>query len=123
MTLALTLDADKHRALDTALQGLYVKQDDGNYRLDADIPDTDGLKAKADELLGETKQERQKRKELEQELADIFNSNVIAAMLLLPLRRQRGLLRQLGGELRRRQGAPGGIPDGNEEGISDASGP
>ena len=52
MTLALTLDADKHSALDSALQDLYVKQDDGNYRLDADIPDNSGLKAKADELLG-----------------------------------------------------------------------
>lgn len=71
MTLALTLDADKHSGLDTALQGLYVKQDDGNYRLDADIPDMDGLKAKNDELLGETKQERQKRKELETRLAEI----------------------------------------------------
>ena len=48
---------------------------------------------------------------------------VIAAMLLLPLRRQRTELRRLGGELRRRQGAPGGLADGNEEGISDASGP
>lgn len=66
MTLALTLDADKHSALDTALQGLYVKQDDGNYRLDADIPDTDGLKAKADELLGETKKERELRKAAEE---------------------------------------------------------
>lgn len=65
MTLALTLDADKHSGLDTALQGLYVKQDDGNYRLDADIPDTDGLKAKADELLGETKRERELRKAAE----------------------------------------------------------
>lgn len=71
MTLALTLDADKHSGLDTALQGLYVKQDDGQYRLDADIPDMDGLKAKNDELLGETKQERQKRKELETRLAEI----------------------------------------------------
>ena len=65
MTLALTLDADKHSGLDTSLQGLYVKQDDGNYRLDADIPDTDGLKAKADELLGETKRERELRKAAE----------------------------------------------------------
>lgn len=65
MTLALTLDADGHSGLDTALQGLYVKQDDGQYRLDADIPDTDGLKAKADELLGETKRERELRKAAE----------------------------------------------------------
>ncbi len=65
MTLALTLDADKHSGLDTALQGLYVKQDDGNYRLDADIPDTDGLKAKADELLGEKKREQELRKAAE----------------------------------------------------------
>lgn len=65
MTLALTLDADKHSGLDTALQGLYVKQDDGQYRLDADIPDTEGLKAKADELLGETKRERELRKAAE----------------------------------------------------------
>lgn len=66
MTLALTLDAEKHSALDGALQPLYVKQDDGNYRLDADIPDTDGLKAKADELLGETKRERELRKAAEE---------------------------------------------------------
>ena len=66
MTLALTLDADKHSALDSALQDLYVKQDDGNYRLDADIPDNSGLKAKADELLGETKKERELRKAAEE---------------------------------------------------------
>ncbi len=48
---------------------------------------------------------------------------VIAALLLLPLRRQRTVLRQIGGELRRRQGAPDGVPGANEEGISDASGP
>lgn len=66
MTLALTLDAEKHSALDSALQPLYVKQDDGNYRLDADIPDNSGLKAKADELLGETKRERELRKAAEE---------------------------------------------------------
>lgn len=66
MTLALTLDAEKHSALDGALQPLYVKQDDGNYRLDADIPSTDGLKAKTDELLGETKRERELRKAAEE---------------------------------------------------------
>lgn len=65
MTLALTLDAEKHSALDSALQPLYVKQDDGNYRLDADVPDSSGLKAKADELLGETKRERELRKAAE----------------------------------------------------------
>lgn len=65
MTLALTLDAEKHSALDSALQPFYVKQDDGNYRLDADIPDSSGLKAKADELLGETKRERELRKAAE----------------------------------------------------------
>lgn len=66
MTLALTLDAEKHSALDSALQPFYVKQDDGNYRLDADIPDSSGLKAKADELLGETKRERELRKAAEE---------------------------------------------------------
>ena len=65
MTLALTLDAEKHSALDSVLQPFYVKQDDGNYRLDADIPSTDGLKAKTDELLGETKRERELRKAAE----------------------------------------------------------
>lgn len=65
MTLALTLDAEKHSTLDSALQPFYVKQDDGNYRLDADIPDSSGLKAKADELLGETKRERELRKAAE----------------------------------------------------------
>lgn len=69
MTLALTLDAEKHSALDSALQPFYVKQDDGNYRLDADIPSTDGLKAKTDELLGETKRERELRKAAEDRLA------------------------------------------------------
>ena len=69
MTLALTLDAEKHSALDSALQPFYVKQDDGNYRLDADIPRTDGLKAKTDELLGETKRERELRKAAEDRLA------------------------------------------------------
>ena len=69
MTLALTLDAEKHSALDGALQPFYVKQDDGNYRLDADIPNTDGLKAKTDELLGETKRERELRKAAEDRLA------------------------------------------------------
>lgn len=69
MTLALTLDAEKHSALDSALQPFYVKQDDGNYRLDADIPDSSGLKAKAEELLGETKRERELRKAAEDRLA------------------------------------------------------
>ena len=69
MTLALTLDAEKHSALDSALQPFYVKQDDGSYRLDADIPSTDGLKAKTDELLGETKRERELRKAAEDRLA------------------------------------------------------
>ena len=42
---------------------------------------------------------------------------VVAAMILLPLRRQRTILRQLGAELRRRQGTPGGVAAGNEEVI------
>ena len=69
MALALSLNADGHGELDPTLQGLYVKQDDGNYRLDAEFPDNDGLKAKADELLGETKREREKRKAAEDKLA------------------------------------------------------
>lgn len=71
MALALSLNADGHGELDPTLQALYVKQDDGNYRLDADIPDNDGLKAKADELLGETKREREKRKAAEERLLEI----------------------------------------------------
>lgn len=69
MALALSLNADGHGELDPTLQALYVKQDDGNYRLDAEFPDNDGLKAKADELLGETKREREKRKAAEERLA------------------------------------------------------
>lgn len=69
MALALSLNADGHGELDPTLQSLYVKQDDGNYRLDAEFPDNDGLKAKADELLGETKREREKRKAAEDRLA------------------------------------------------------
>ncbi len=65
MTLAFRLDAAAHDSLDAALQPFYVKQDDGNYRLDTDAPDTDGLKAKTDELLGETKRERELRKAAE----------------------------------------------------------
>ena len=71
MALALSLNADGHGELDPTLQGLYVKQDDGNYRLDAEFPDNDGLKAKADELLGETKREREKRKAAEERLLEI----------------------------------------------------
>ena len=66
MALALSLNADGHGELAPALQELYVKQDDGNYRLDADIPDSEGLKRKAEELLGETKLEREKRKAAEE---------------------------------------------------------
>lgn len=69
MALALSLNADGHGELDPTLQNLYIKQDDGNYRLDADIPNTDGLKAKTDELLGETKKERELRKAAEDRLA------------------------------------------------------
>lgn len=69
MALALSLNADGHGELDPTLQNLYIKQDDGNYRLDAEIPSTDGLKAKTDELLGETKRERELRKAAEDRLA------------------------------------------------------
>ena len=65
MALALSLNADGHGELSPTLQELYVKQDDGSYRLDADIPSNDGLKAKADELLSETKRERELRKAAE----------------------------------------------------------
>lgn len=76
MTLALTLDADGHGKLDTNLQDLYIKQGDGSYRLDAD---TSGLKAKTDELLGETKRERELRTAAEKKLADIEAEKVQAA--------------------------------------------
>ncbi|WP_218689103.1 hypothetical protein [Psychrobacter sp. BF1] len=65
MALALSLNADGHGELDPTLQSLYIQQDDGNYRLDAEFPDNEGLKRKAEELLGETKIEREKRKAAE----------------------------------------------------------
>lgn len=66
MALALSLNADGHGELDPTLQSLYVKQDDGNYRLDAEFPNNDGLKAKADELLSEKKREQELRKAAEE---------------------------------------------------------
>lgn len=72
MALAFSIDENTFNSLESGIQGFYTKQDDGNYQLTVDgLPNTDGLKAKNDELLGETKKEREKRKELERQLAEI----------------------------------------------------
>lgn len=72
MTLSFTLNEEAFNGLESHMQGLYTKQDDGSYQLDIDgLPNTDGLKAKNEQLLGETKKEREKRKELEAQLAQI----------------------------------------------------
>lgn len=72
MTLSFTLNEEAFNGLESHMQGLYTKQDDGSYQLAIDgLPNTDGLKAKNEQLLGETKKEREKRKELEAQLAQI----------------------------------------------------
>lgn len=72
MTLSFTLNEEAFNGLESHLQGLYAKQNDGSYQLAIDgLPNTDGLKAKNEQLLGETKKEREKRKELEAQLAQI----------------------------------------------------
>lgn len=70
MTLEVTINNEAFETLDDSIKPLYVQADDG-YRLDVNLPSVDGLKAKNDELLGETKKEREKRKELEEQLAQI----------------------------------------------------
>lgn len=75
MKLSLFLDKDAHAILDENVQGFYVPTEDGRFKLNADIPEPDadleGLKAKRDELLGETKKEREKRQAAEAELQRI----------------------------------------------------
>ena len=72
MTLAVMISKDAHAELETALQGLYVEGEDGQFKLDADFPEPDGdlegLKTKRDELLRETKKEREKRQASDNEL-------------------------------------------------------
>ncbi|AKG14169.1 hypothetical protein [Moraxella bovoculi] len=71
MALAFSINEETFGSLESNVQGLYAKQDDGSYQLVVDgLPSVDGLKAKTDELLGETKKEREKRKELEAKLAE-----------------------------------------------------
>ncbi|OOR86642.1 hypothetical protein B0181_11630 [Moraxella caviae] len=72
MTFEFILNEESFNALDEVHQAFYTKQDDGNYQLAVNgLPDTKGLKAKHDELLGETKAEREKRRELEAKLAEL----------------------------------------------------
>ncbi|MDO4223604.1 MAG: hypothetical protein Q4D05_06225 [Acinetobacter sp.] len=73
MSLAFTLDEQGFAGLDEPLQGLYHKNDDGSYQLKVDGLPTEGLKAKNEQLLGETKKEREKRKELEKQLAEVLS--------------------------------------------------
>lgn len=70
MALAFSINEETFGSLESNVQGLYAKQDDGSYQLVVDgLPSVDGLKAKTDELLGRLK-EREKRKELEAKLAE-----------------------------------------------------
>lgn len=74
MALAFTIDEATFNGLESQTQGLYTKTDDGNYQLAIDgLPDTKGLKDKNEQLLGETKKEKEKRKELEAKLAEYEN--------------------------------------------------
>lgn len=70
MTLQVNLAKNDFEKLDETLKPFYKEADNG-YQLDVEIPELDGLKKKRDELLGETKAEREKRKALEQRLAQI----------------------------------------------------
>lgn len=69
MALKTSIKKDAFDELPEALQE-YYKQDGENYVLDVDgvddHPTVKGLKNKLDELMGETKSEREKRKALEQ---------------------------------------------------------
>lgn len=74
MTLSYQLDKDGFNSLDEATQQLYTHSDDGNYTLNiTGLPtdDLDGLRKKRDELMNETKAEKEKRKQLEVRLAEL----------------------------------------------------
>lgn len=71
MTLSYQLDQDGFDSLDESLQKLYNKSENGSYTLGvAGLPtdDLEGLRKKRDELMNETKTEREKRKEAEKRL-------------------------------------------------------
>ncbi|MDO4442169.1 MAG: hypothetical protein Q4B81_08280 [Moraxella sp.] len=56
MALAFSINEETFGSLESNVQGLYAKQDDGSYQLVVDgLPSVDGLKAKTDELLGAVK--------------------------------------------------------------------
>lgn len=73
MALKTKIDKEAFGELPEALQE-YYKADGDSYVLDIDgvddHPTVQGLKGKLDELMGETKTERQKRKELEEAQAE-----------------------------------------------------
>ena len=74
MTLSYQLDQDGFNGLDETTQKLYTQSDDGNYILNiTGMPteDVEGLRKKRDELMNETKAEKEKRKQLEARLAEL----------------------------------------------------
>jgi len=61
------------------LRGAYVERD-GKYELDVDLSEFDGIKRKNEQLLGETKAERQKRREAEDRLKAIADEQERTAL-------------------------------------------
>jgi hypothetical protein len=76
--MPLPLVADSLDAVPEPLRAAYVERD-GKFHLDAEIEDAAPIKAKAAELLNETKAERRKRQEAEQRLAALEQEREAAA--------------------------------------------
>jgi len=70
--------------VDAKYQGLYIKQEDGTYKLDVSmLPDTSGLKNTNASLLEEKRKIKEQKEELEKQLADIAKEKEKEAQELL----------------------------------------